>query len=201
MTRVDELPSLTRQGDDIVSDDADADVVKVIVYKGGDVSLLFRERMAFIAAGLSVEQLPAALCRIVDGIIIARNEVVERRIERNLRTFVGGDCAHQVGAIGCPPEDLLETLPVFFDRPNPSYGGIHARLIHFHRINDRQRRLVLEGFCSSVPELGLVEEGVQNGRRVALADAAFDTDRRCLAVGESSGGTVIGTARHGAVGR
>jgi len=37
--------------------------------------------------------------------------------------------------------------------------------------------LLLERLCPAVPELRLVVEGVQNGRRVALADAAFDTDR------------------------
>ena len=42
MTRVDELLSLTRERNDIVSEDADADIVKVIVRKGSDVSLLFR---------------------------------------------------------------------------------------------------------------------------------------------------------------
>jgi CheY-like chemotaxis protein len=201
VARVNELLGLTRQGDDILSDNADADVVKVIVGKGRDVPLLFRERVAFVAAGLGVEQLPAALCRFVDGISIAPNEVVERRIERNLRPFVGCDCAHQIGAIRPPPEDLLETLPVFFDRPDPSYGGIQTGLTYFNRIDDRQRRLLLKRFCSSVPELGLVVEGVQNGQRVALADAAFDADRSCPAIGESAGGIVTGTTRDGPVGR
>ena len=98
ITRVDQLLGLTRQCDDIVSDDADADVVKVIVREGCDVPLLFRQRVAFIAATLGVEKLPAALRRIVDGIPIACNEVIKGRIERNLRPFVGRDGPHQVGA-------------------------------------------------------------------------------------------------------
>jgi hypothetical protein len=53
--------------------DADADVMKVIVRKRCNVPLLFRQRVAFIAATLGVEKLPAALRRIVDGVPIPRN--------------------------------------------------------------------------------------------------------------------------------
>src|ERR1700724_2083408 len=102
MAGVDEFLGLTRQGDDVVPEDADADVVKVIVRKGCYIPLLFRQRVAFIAPAFRVEYLPAAFCRIVDGILIARNEVIERRIERYQRPFVGGDCVHQIGAIGRP---------------------------------------------------------------------------------------------------
>src|SRR5207244_8628274 len=42
---------------------------------------------------------------------------------------------------------------------------------------------------------------VQNGGRVALADAAFDTDGRGPPVGESMGGIMACTASHGAVSR
>ena len=74
-----------------------------------------------------------------------------------------------------------------------------ARLAHLHWIDDRQRRLLLKRLDPAVPELRLVVEGIQNGRRVALADAAFDTDRNRPAVGESAGGIVTGAAGHGAV--
>jgi hypothetical protein len=87
MARVDELFGLTRKGDNIVSNDANADVVKIIVGNGRDISLLFGQSVAFIAASLGIEQLPAAFCSIVDRIVIARNEVIERRIERKLRAF------------------------------------------------------------------------------------------------------------------
>ena len=78
IARVDQLLGLTRQHDDIVSDDADADVVEVIVRKGCHVPLLFGQRVAFIAAALGVEKLLAARCRIIDGVPIARNKVIER---------------------------------------------------------------------------------------------------------------------------
>jgi hypothetical protein len=81
MAGADEFFGLARQGDDVMPEDADADVVKVIVRKGCDVPLLFTQRMAFIAPAFRVEKLPAAFCRIIDGILLARNEVIERRIE------------------------------------------------------------------------------------------------------------------------
>ena len=84
MAGADEFLGLTRQGDDVVPEDADADVVKVIVRKGCCIPLLFRQRVAFIAPAFRVEYLPAAFCRIIDGILIVRNEVIERRIERAL---------------------------------------------------------------------------------------------------------------------
>jgi hypothetical protein len=40
-----------------VSDDADADVVKVVASKSCDIPFLFAERVAFIEAGLGVEPL------------------------------------------------------------------------------------------------------------------------------------------------
>ena len=157
--------------------------------------------MAFIAATLGVEKLPAALRRIVDGVPIPRNEVIERRIERNLRPFVGHDGPHQVGAIGWVTGDLLKDLVVFLDRCDPGHRSIHAGLTHFNRIDDRQCRLLLERIYPAVPELRLVVESVQNGRGVALADAALDPDQRRLAIGESAGGIVTGTACDAPIGR
>jgi hypothetical protein len=98
--------------------------------------LLFGQRVAFIAAAMRVEKLAAALCRIINGILLARNEVIERRIEQYLRPFVGCDCAHQIGAIGRAPEDLLKGLLVLVDRRDLGHGGIHAGLAHFMRIDD-----------------------------------------------------------------
>ena len=75
MAGIDKLLGLTGEGDDIVSDDADAYIMKLIVGKGCNVSLLLRERVAFVATSLGIEQLPAAFCRIVNGIPITRNEM------------------------------------------------------------------------------------------------------------------------------
>jgi hypothetical protein len=64
-----------------MTEDADADVMKLIVGKGFDVPLLFIQGVAFVAAALFVEKLPAAFCRNADRILFARNEMIERGIE------------------------------------------------------------------------------------------------------------------------
>ena len=58
-------------------DDANAVVVKIIVVEGCDVTLLFRQRVAFVAARFCVEQLLAALHHIVDGGWITGDEMIQ----------------------------------------------------------------------------------------------------------------------------
>src|SRR6266567_7281108 len=183
-----------------MSDDANPDVVKVVVRKVRDVPLVYRQRMAFIAAATGVKELPAALCGVIDGARVAGDEVVEGRIKRRSSDLVGCDGAQQVGTVEGAAEDAPERLLVFSDGCDLGYRSIQAGLTHFNRIDDRQRRLLLERIHSAVPELRLVVEGVQNGRRVALADAAFDTDRSGPPVGESARRIMAGTASHGPVG-
>src|SRR5260370_4162568 len=79
--------------------------------------------------------------------------------------------------------------------------SIQAGLTHLSRIDDRQRRLLLESIHWAVPELRLVVECVQNSRGVTLADTAFDTNRGGPPVGESAAGIMAGTASHGPVSR
>jgi hypothetical protein len=79
-------------------------------------------------------------------------------------------------AIGRVAEDPLKDLLVLCDCADLRYGGIHAGLAHFIRIDNWQCCLLLEGFDPAVPELALVVERVQNGWFVALAHAAVDTD-------------------------
>ena len=76
-----ELLSLARQRDDLVLDDEDTDVVKVVIDQVRDVSRGVRQRMTFIAAGLIVEELPAALGRFIDRVLVTGDEVIERRIK------------------------------------------------------------------------------------------------------------------------
>src|SRR5229473_4875678 len=106
--RVDELHGLARQRDNVVSDNADADVVKVVVREVGDVPLGFHQRMALVAAATSVEDLPATLGRVINCVPVAGDEVIEGRIERQLCSFVGRDGAHQVRAGGRAAEDATE---------------------------------------------------------------------------------------------
>src|SRR5439155_12668321 len=75
------------------------------------------------------------------------------------------------------------------------------RLPHLHGIHDRQRRLILEGLRSTVPELRLVVERVQHRRRVALTAATLHPDGRRPPVGERALGIVARGAGHRSVDR
>src|SRR5260370_15830227 len=176
---------MARQRDDVVSDDANPDVVKVVVRKVRDVPLVYRQRMAFIAAATGVKELPAALGAGINGVLVAGDEVIERRIKRQLRSLVGRDGAQQVGNVEGAAEDAHEGLLVFSDGCDLGHRRIQAGLTHFNRIDDRQSGVLLERLYAAVPELRLVVECVQNSRGVTLADTAFDTNRGAPSVGES----------------
>jgi hypothetical protein len=64
-----------------VPDDADADVVKVVIREERDVPLGVRQRMTFIAAGLGVEELSATLGRFIDRVLVAGDEMIKRRVK------------------------------------------------------------------------------------------------------------------------
>jgi len=72
---------------------------------------------------------------------------------------------------------------------------------HLKGIDNRVRRLLLERVHPAVPELRLIVEGIQNGRCIALADAAFDTDGQGLPVGECELRIMACAARDSAVNR
>ena len=78
IARIEELFGLDGQRGNIMPDDADADVVKVVIDEVGDVALLLGQRVALIAAGLRVEKLPAASGRVIDGVLVTGDEVIER---------------------------------------------------------------------------------------------------------------------------
>src|SRR5437773_1859733 len=80
-------------------------------------------------------------------------------------------------AVHWAAEDFLEGLLVFIHARQRGHGGIQAGLAHFDRIDDRERRLVLERLRAAIPELRLAVESVQNGRSVSLARTAVNTYR------------------------
>ena len=93
------------------------------------------------------------------------------------------------GPLGGRPKTAPEGLLKFLDACERGHGGIQAGLAHFNRIDDRKRGLVLQRLRSTVPELRLVVESIQNGRSIALACTAVDTKRRGPAVGEARAGS------------
>src|SRR5271166_3525214 len=112
--------------------------------------------------------------------------MIEGRIERNKRAFVGRDGAQHVLLVHAAPKCLMElhlVVPVAGDLGNSIADACGA---HLDGIGDWERCLLLERIDSAVPELRLVVKRIQNGRGVALTEAAVDADRRGPAVGESA---------------
>src|SRR6266576_1332010 len=132
--------------------------------------------MTFVAARLVVEELPAALGRVVNRVLLTSDEVIERRVKRQLGSFVGGDGAQQVRAVGRAAKDDTESLLIFLDRCDPRHRCIQVGLTHLNGVDNRECSLFLERVHPTVPELSLIIESVQNGWGIALADAAFDAE-------------------------
>jgi hypothetical protein len=63
----------------------------------------------------------------------------------------------------------------------------------------RQGGLILEAFGATVPELEPVIHGVENGWRIALADAALDADGGGTTVREGMRGIVTCAAGYGSI--
>src|SRR6266496_2400338 len=140
--------------------------------------------MTFIAAGLSVEEFPAPLGGTVNRAVVAGDEVIKRRIKRQLCAFVSRDGSQKFGTIRRAAKYTLECLLVLLDTRDLRHSRIQAWVTHLNGIDNRERRLLLERVHPAVPELRLIIERIQNGWGVALADAAFDTDGGGLPVGE-----------------
>ena len=120
-----------------MSDDADANVVKVIIREADQVRLVVTERVAFVTQGLTVEQLPAVLRRIIDGIPVTRHETIKRRIERQQRSFIGCNRAPEVRAIRWTSEHAVECLLIFLEALESRDCRIQIGLPHFDRIDNR----------------------------------------------------------------
>jgi Kef-type K+ transport system membrane component KefB len=71
-----------------VVNDADADIVKIFVDEVRRIARLVAQRMAFVATGTRVEQLPPTLGAFIDGVLVSGDKVIKRRIERELSAFV-----------------------------------------------------------------------------------------------------------------
>ena len=83
---------------------------------------------------------------------------------------------------------------VLFNRCDLRHSGIQVWVPHFNGIDNRQRGLLLERVHPAVPELRLIIESIQDGRGIALADAALDTDGGGLPVGEGKRGIMARAA-------
>src|SRR6185369_292807 len=115
VARIDLLFCLARHRSHIVSNNADADVVKILVHEVGEVALFFRQGMTFVATGFGVEEIPASLGGVVDCVLFACDEVIEGSIEGKLGALVSSNRTRQIGAGRWAAEDSLKRLLVFSD--------------------------------------------------------------------------------------
>ena len=77
LPRIDPLLRLTCQRDYVVSNDADADVVEIVIDKKSRIALFLCDRVAFVTTGLRVEKLPALFSGAADCVLVAGHEVIE----------------------------------------------------------------------------------------------------------------------------
>src|SRR5215510_4487538 len=109
--------------------------------------------MTFIATRLSVEELPTALGGSVDGVVVAGDEVIKRRIKRQLCAFVGRDRSQKIRSIGWTTKYMLERLLVFLDTRDLRHSRIKVWITHLNGIDNRVCRLFFERVNTAVPEL------------------------------------------------
>jgi hypothetical protein len=76
---------LLRQGGYVMAEDADTNVVKIVIHEEGCIPLIVRQSVAEVATSLTIEQFPTVLCRVTDGIGVSGDEMVEGRIEGSQR--------------------------------------------------------------------------------------------------------------------
>jgi len=103
--------------------------------------------------------------------------------------------------MGRATKDTLECLLLLLDTGDLRYSRVQVRMPHLAGINNREPGLLLKRLGPAVPELCLVIQGVQNRRRVALANPTFYADRGGFSVGEGEVWIMAGAARNSAVGR
>src|ERR1700758_1468616 len=155
---------LLRQGAYVMPEDADANVVKIVIHKEGWIWLIVRQSVAEVATSLAVEQFPTALGRIADGVGGSGDEMVEGRIEGSQCLFVRCNGAQHILLVHIPAERLHELSLIVLVVSDPRYGIADTGRAHLKRICDRQRSLLLERIDPAVPELRLVIERIQHGR-------------------------------------
>src|SRR5262249_11807140 len=150
---VDRLLGLASQRHDIMPDDTDADIVKVVVGKIRDISLLFSQCVALVAAATCVKKLPTALGGVIDGVPAAGKKVLEGRRKRTLSWLGRRGGPERAGRVGWSAKDAKKAPPIFLNDCDLCHGRLQVGLTHLNRIDDRKRRLLFERLGTPVPEL------------------------------------------------
>src|SRR6476659_3172535 len=97
---------LQRQGADTMPEDSDANIVKIVIGEDRYIPPFVRQSMAEVAAGLAIEEFPTPFGRVADSVCVSGDEMVEGRIERDQRPFVGCKGAQHILFIYSPTEGL-----------------------------------------------------------------------------------------------
>jgi len=84
---------------------------------------------------LSPKVLSNASGGVINGVLVAGDEAIERRIERQLRAFVGCEGTQEVKAVGRPPKGLGRSVGTP-DGGDPGHGRLQAGLAHFNWIDE-----------------------------------------------------------------
>src|ERR1700747_3195479 len=144
---------LLRQGAYVMPEDADANVVKIVIHKEGCIELIVRQSVAEVATSLTVEQFPTALGQIADGVGVAGDEMVEGRIEGNQRAFVRCNGAQHILLVHGPAEGLHELSLIVLVAGDSGHRVADTGRAHLERICDRQRSLLLERIYPAAPDI------------------------------------------------
>ena len=105
------------------------------------------------------------------------------------------------GPLGGRPKTCWNACWYSFDTGDLCHSRVQVWMPHLAGINNREPGLLFKGLGPAVPKLRLVIQGVQNRRRIALANAAFYTNRGGFSVGEGEVWIMAGAARDSAVSR
>src|SRR5260370_18120448 len=92
----------------MMPEDSEPNVVKIIIHEKSLMPLIVRQGMAFVTAGLGIEQFQTTFGRVADGAGLSRDEMVVGRIERNQRLLVGRNGAQHILLVHAMTEGLHE---------------------------------------------------------------------------------------------
>src|SRR6266436_7303408 len=106
----------------MMPEDSDPDVVKIVIHEKSLMPLIVRQGMAFVTAGLGIEQFQTMLGRVADGAGVSRDEVVVGRIERNQRLLVGCNGAQHILVVHATTEGLHEAALIVLASRDPRHS-------------------------------------------------------------------------------
>jgi hypothetical protein len=175
-----------------------ADVVEPVVgaQRVGGV-----DRMARRTARLAVEQLPSGLGIGRDGIDLAGEESVERRVEEDQRGLERRDRVLDVLVAEVAPERCAEARRVVGQAAQLLHHRIPVRHPHLDRVQDGLTRLVGERRRAAIPEQRLDQRGIHHGGGIAPAHLVADPLGSRAQIGKAARHVMAGRAGHRVIAR